>query len=290
MGFFRILANVPEDKLVPPFPFKANNNILFPSGKFETYVTLEELKVYDSSKHYKILESCQFVSESNYYPYKDFIESMYQKRLQLKQSNDPMQLPLKIILNSIYGKTDQKVNRIMGNLFNPVIFSFITGFTRAQLYGFMRKNSLEREIVAFATDSICTTRKLDVNSTKLGEFSFEGESDDVFYLQNWFYRFNGKWKQRGFGKLGSKEIEHLETFEKDDKLYYKISVKRNTRLRSGIIQNNIADIGKIATVTKNVNLNADRKRLWLGQIESINQKYYNDSVPISLNFVTKCNI
>ncbi|GKS67465.1 hypothetical protein YTPLAS73_10120 [Nitrosarchaeum sp.] len=138
----------------------------------------------------------------------------------------------------------------MGNLFNPVIFSFITGFTCTQLYGFMRKNNLEREIVAFAADSICTTRKLDVNSTKLGEFSFEGESDNVFYLQNGFNRFNGSWKQRGFGKLNGKEIEHLEIFEKDDKLHYKIAVKRNTRLRSGIIQNNIADIDKITHIQK----------------------------------------
>ncbi len=32
---------------------------------------------------------------------------------------NPMQLPIKIILNSIYGKTGQKVNRIIGNFFNP---------------------------------------------------------------------------------------------------------------------------------------------------------------------------
>jgi AbiV family abortive infection protein len=31
------------------------------------------------------------------------------------------------------------------------------------------------------------------------------------------YRFNGKWKKRGLGKLGSKEIEHLQTYEKSGK-------------------------------------------------------------------------
>lgn len=32
----------------------------------------------------------------------------------------------------------------------------------------MRKNDLERDIMEFATDSICSARKLGVNSTKLG--------------------------------------------------------------------------------------------------------------------------
>lgn len=59
------------------------------------------------------------------------------------------------------------------------------------------------------------------NFDALGEFSFDGMGNDVYYLQNGFYRFNGMWKQRGLGKLGSKEIEHLETYEKDGKLFYK---------------------------------------------------------------------
>lgn len=84
----------------------------------------------------------------------------------------------------------QRTKNVIGNLFNPVIFAFIKGFCRAQLYDFVHKNNLERDVVFFATDSICTTKKLDVNSTKLGNFSFDGMADDVFVLQNGFYRFN----------------------------------------------------------------------------------------------------
>lgn len=143
--------------------------------------------------------------------------------------------------------------------------------------------------MAFATNSVCVTKKLNVNSTKLGEFSFDGMGNDVFYLQNGFYRFNGKWKQRGLGKLGSKEIEHLETYEKDGKLYYKFNVLRNSRLRSSIIQNKIQDIGKIRPIEREVNLNADRKRLWLGRIESIDESF-NESIALSLNFIDKSRI
>ncbi len=284
IGLFRIRANIPDCKYIPPFPFRVNHNIIFPSGEFETYVTLQELQACESKTFYRILESYQFIPESDIYPYRDFIEKLYQKRMELKQQNDPMQLPIKIILNSIYGKTGQNVNHKIGNLFNPVIFAFITGFCRAQLYNFVRENANERDVVFFATDSICTTKKLDVNSTKLGDFSFDNEADDVFVLQNGFYRFNGKWKQRGLGKLNGKEIEHLDTFEKDGRLYYRFNVLRNNRLRSSILQNNIQDIGKIKPKIREFNLNADRKRFWLRRIESMDNRVMNESMPLSLNY------
>lgn len=282
LGFFEIEADIPDVTYIPPFPFRANGQLVFPSGRFVTYVTLAELQNCEKS-WYKIRNSWQFVPNSESYPYRKFIENLYQKRLELKQNGSPMQLPIKIILNSIYGKTGQKINRIIGNLFNPVIFSFITGFARAQLYRFVVDNSLEKDVVAFATDSICVTKKLDIDSQKLGEFSFEKSASDVFYLQNGFYRFDGKWKQRGLGKLGSKEIEHIDTFEKNGKLLCQLEVKRNTRLRSSILQDNLSEIGKIKSITREINLNADRKRLWLGKIENIESKTINDSMPISLN-------
>ena len=94
---------------------------------------------------------------------------------------------------------------------------------------------------------------------------------------------NGNWKQRGLGHLGTKEIEHLETYEKNGKLFYKFNVLRVGQLRSSIIQNNIGNIGKFSLITREINLNADRKRVWLGQIESVEYKTMNESVSLSLN-------
>jgi len=142
---------------------------------------------------------------------------------------------------------------------------------------------LEREIIFLATDSICTTRKLDVNSSELGKFSLVNSADDVFVLQNSFYRFNDIWKQRGFGRLKGKDIEHLETFEKNGRLCCKLRILRNTRLRSSIIQNKISNIGKINLVIREMNLNADRKRFWPVRLESIDSKVCNDSMSLSLN-------
>ena len=45
----------------------------------------------------------------------------------------------------------------------------------------------------------------------------------------------------------------------------------------------LSNIGKIKPVIREVNLNADRKRFWLGRIESVDSQVCNESMPISLN-------
>ena len=78
----------------------------------------------------------------------------------------------------------------MGNLFNPVIASFITGYVRSQLYSFMKRYDLDNEVVAFATDSIAVRKKIPIlDSEKLGEMKLDKAGSDVIFLSNGFYLF-----------------------------------------------------------------------------------------------------
>ena len=285
LGFFKIQCDIPDCKYIPPFPFRTNRKLIFPSGKFVTYCTLAELQTCNNPKYYKILESYQYLDNNPTYPYKEFIESIFQKRMKFKEENNPLQLPLKVILNSIYGKTAQRIGNKIGNLFSPVIASTITGTTRAMLYEFIQKHQIEDDAVSFATDSIITTKKLDVNSADLGGFAYENSGDDVYVLQNGIYRFNGKWKKRGIGNLGNKQIEHLDTIEKDGQLYQVMKVLRVNRLRTAILTDSIGEIGKFKTVERLVNLNADKKRMWFEELADVNDGKMIDSLSISLNWL-----
>lgn len=287
LGFFKILVDIPECKYIPPFPFRANHKLFFPSGKFITYCTLDELRACNEPRFYEILESYQYVDKNPDYVYKDFIESIYNKRLEFKSQNNPLQLPLKIILNSIYGKTAQRVGNRIGNLFSPIIASQITGKARAMLYDFVLKNNIESQVVSFATDSVITTKKIDTHSDRLGEFKYVDSGNDVYVLQNGIYRFNGQWKKRGIGTLGNKQIEHLDTIEKDGNLYQVMKVMHVNRLRTSILTNSIQNIGRFTTIQRLVNLNADRKRQWFERLTDINEKKMLDSVPVSLSFYDK---
>ena len=287
LGFFKIEVRYDECEYLPSFAFrritKNNDLVCFPSGKFVTYATLEELRNVDQ-KNYKILDSWQYFDDNPAYPFKDFIIKFYNKRKELKKQGNPLQLPIKIILNAIYGKMGQKQNRKIGNVFNPVIFAFITGYARAQLISFVKQYNLEKDVVAFATDSVCVTRAVNVDSDELGKFSFEKYAEDVYYLQNGFYRFDDSWKLRGLGKLGKKEIEHIDTIEKDGRLYYQYKVLRTKKLASAIIQNQIDDIGRIKEETREVNLNGDDKRFWLGRLVDINDNKSNNSTSLNPEF------
>jgi len=58
-------------------------------------------------------------------------------------------------------------------------------------------------------------------------------------------------------------------------------------LRLFIIQNVISKIGIIKEETREFNLNVDRKRVWLGRVESMNDGIMNESMPLSLNLFHK---
>ena len=106
-----------------------------------------------------------------------------------------------------------------------------------------------------------------------------------FHSGTTYFLENGSpdnWKNRGLGNLGSKEIEQLETYVKGDKLYRKFTINRVKQLRRSIIQNEISEIGKIKSIVREVDLNADNKRFWLGQITKIDSST-NYSVPLSAN-------
>jgi len=293
VGFFHIRVNISYSVKIAPFPFRTKNNrIIYPTGEFETFVTLEELKVIigDTRIKYKILESSQFIANENCtYPFRDFIKSQYQKRLELKKQQNSLERAIKIVLNSMYGKTAQRTNKVMGNLFNPAIASFITGYARAHLYRFMKENNLEKDTVAFATDSIACRKKIpNLNSIDLGEMKLDNQGNDTYFLSNGFYKINGTWKNRGIGYDTERkvDIEHLKTkIDKEGQLYITIATTKTTHIKGGIVYDKIADIGKIETYDKRIGLNSDRKRYWFTDLESLNEQKFCDSVPIPIDLM-----
>jgi hypothetical protein len=293
LGFYRILADVDNSVRVSPFPFRTKDNMLiYPVGKFETYVTLEELKAVEGDNRisYKILDSWQFIPDKNCtYPFKEFIEQQYNKRLELKENGDQLERAIKVVLNSMYGKMAQRVNNRIGNLFNPVIAAFITGYTRAQLYHFVRKHDLDRYVVAFATDSIAIKKEVpNLNSKKLGEMKLDKHASDVIFLSNGYYRFNGKWKRRGVGydRETKQEVEHLDTrITEDGQLYIKVKTPKTTHIKGGIRNNKVKDVGKIEEYEKHIKLNSDKKRFWLSELESLKDGTCCNSAPWNVDMI-----
>lgn len=169
------------------------------------------------------------------------------------------------------------------------ILPYVSG-TYAQLYRYIMEKELEKDVVFMATDSICTTRDLGKGSPELGQFALKDRADDIFCIQNGINRFNGKFKNRAIGKMKGRTIENPEIFECDGKVYIPLRVERVTNLKSAIYQNRISEIGKFTEVTREIDLNADQKRLWIGRLTSLKNDQFNDSRPLSLNYFRKQDI
>jgi len=284
LGFFKIKCNIPETKHISPFFFKVRGKIIFPVGEFVTYATLDELKSCEDSSWYEIIDSWQYLDPYPFYPFRRIIEEFYAKRQQLKRDKDPLELPIKVILNSMYGKTAQTTDNKTGNMFNPVLASTITGKCRAMLYQTIIQNDMERDVLFMYTDSIATRKKLNLNSKTLGLFSqdFEGS---IYSLQSGFYAKNGKFERsRGIGQLGDETIIHKDTkLDSKGRLVYEFDKIKVGTLKINIKKGNLDNIGAFTTETKKLKLNGDRGRFWIGELTDIRLKEHNISTPFNLS-------
>jgi hypothetical protein len=231
LGYFKIRANIPADKHLTPFVFKANGKVAFPSGKFITYATIDELRACENPDYYEIMQAYQFIpNDASCHPYEGFINDYYRQKQELKDAPGGLYLPFKIMLNSVYGKTGEVrrdgYRKVAGNFYNPVIFAHIPGGTRAQLYRAVIENHLEKDVVFMATDSICTTKDLGWNSGKLGAFSCKGHTADLFCIQNGINRWDKEWKKRGFGNIKGRRIENTRIYEENGRVFMRLKMDR----------------------------------------------------------------
>jgi len=291
LGFFKIKCNIPETKHITPFFFKVRGKIIFPKGEFITYATLDEIKSCEDSSWFTIIDSWQYTDLHPFYPFQRIIEELYEKRQILKKNKDPLELPIKIILNSMYGKTMQTTENKIGNMFNPVLGTTICGKARAMLYETIMKNDMERNVIFLYTDSIATTKKLNLDSNKLGGFSedFEGS---IYALQSGFYSKNGYFERsRGIGQLGDETIMHKDTkVDSKGRLIYEFEKKRVGTLKLNIKQKTLDNIGAFTTVKRNLKLNGDRGRMWFGKLTDVRLKERNISTPFNLSIFDSTKI
>lgn len=190
-----------------PFPYRTKQKglILFPShGKawlmrddllagvewFKTF--LPEARIEDFMQ---IEEYSLFYPANDEKPY-EFLFELYDMRKELKNLGDILEKCIKLVINSLYGKTVQSVGEPgkAPSCACPYYGSAITAGCRAQLMRAALKDPYA--IVSFMTDGISSTRPLELDGLKkngagdvqLGDWEFE-EVKDGFYLMSGIYSY-----------------------------------------------------------------------------------------------------
>ncbi len=193
-----------------PFPFRyEDGSIDFPLNGTGWYWYPEvkaALEIFPDMVH--VLEGHIFQPSYNIKPF-EFIRTKYQQRLDFKSNLDPAiksaELPVKLGLNSLFGKQMQHVGRYKPPHQSFINAGYITSAIRAKL--FLAAHKDPESVIMFATDGLLSTHKLLENDPgkPLGGWEVK-QIKEAFVLQSGVYRFvhreNDKLevKTRGFGK------------------------------------------------------------------------------------------
>jgi hypothetical protein len=265
-GFFEIEANIPKDQEIGPFMFRIGNKVLNPVGRFRTVTTLSEL-VHVPYEWFRINRGFIFEPNSLDNPLADLMRSLYTVRL---TKEEPQRTVYKILMNSVYGKTAQVKPRV-GQLFSPIVAAYITGFTRALLL----KASLGKPglPIAFATDAIFSKIPLEnlEIGPNMGQWTAE-KHESLTLFMNGVYFLGKKAKTRGFSPKVIVDNRQVElTLDLVNR--YLVNGKVNlTLIKPNPFKDSLRrgrNPGEFTENTREIDLNADSKRIWLTPLVSL---------------------
>lgn len=206
----RIRWEIDRNAFWSPFPWRdRDGTILYPT-EGEGWYWMPELEVARQrfGDCYQVLE-CYAAEGELTFPLRNLIEETFRYRAELKAEGNPSHVPVKLILNSIYGKFAQQVGRATYR--NMIWAGLITSYTRAEL---MRV--LPDDAVVVMTDSIWTPTPLpdEVVTGGLGGWELQPENRLVVAEAGLYKAWSPEdptpstW-QRGFDKRYPVDIEGI---------------------------------------------------------------------------------
>lgn len=193
----------------PPFPWRSNNgSIRYPlEGEGWYWYPEVEMAMKKYGENHFSIEESYYARGKIEFPFMELIQNTFRYRQQLKAENHPSHIPVKLILNSLYGKFAQTVGK--ASYHSTIWAGIITSITRAQLM-----NVLDENVVCVMTDSIWSTKPLHIPlGSNLGDWEEQSESELVLAEAGLYEATNTKGEkhvwQRGFDKRNPVNIRKL---------------------------------------------------------------------------------
>lgn len=291
----------------PLLPYRTETKLLFPTGTFRGWYSHAELcraidlgyVIKDIHKTYYYTKEC--------IPFREFVTDMYKKRLAFLETENNMQLVVKLLMNGLYGKFGQKFTnkdewkifdqtyeellqydsferigdfiRIKKDMGIPSSFCFpiwalyTTAYARLKLHDYI----LRSDPIYVDTDSI-VTKKSFPNSAQLGKLKLEYKIKSGIIVKPKFYCFNGKSKIKGIMKRFD-ESEFKSLLDNPYHLYQKFTKFKESQRRS-LTPNQIIATKKFLTLN-------DDKRVWKGDYSYSDIEF---SEPIDMDTIQKTEI
>jgi hypothetical protein len=254
--------------------------------------TFETVLYYGGKSKINIKLACHLYCKRGYL-FKNKVEKLYDLKKKYPEDSEIY----KIALNALYGKLLQKISNYVKKkdqkfafaisdshydnenkelffkidkphqLRNAIYASFITSFTRSQIYGDIYKH--QDKIIAIFTDCIISEIPLDLPlSDKIGEYK-QKIIKDLYIIGSgvYFYKEVNKQKLsfRGFNISNPKDIIKKLLHSKISKIRF--LDKQRVSLGKALSQHNEEYYNLIYNAEKILDLNFDNKRVWERKIK-----------------------
>lgn len=247
-GVAECTVESPEDLFLPVLPLKMDGKLCFPLGKFRGTWTFPELQK-AKELGYKILKVHNaYGTDNGCYPFKNYMEDMYQKRLEA--SNDSDKNLYKLLMTNLYGRLIQHNSRcvlthgmmdaqqeeetgailksVYGNIYiyevpllepppsaNYLWGAYVTSYGRLLLYKQLEiaHNTKGCTLLYCDTDSVITKGKkpkLDYDQKRLGALKSEEWEKGNFVMPKGYFLM-----RKNKNKVTCKGIPQPSTLSKD---------------------------------------------------------------------------
>jgi len=172
-------------------------------------------------------------------------------------------------MNALYGTFVERHEDVdthlvtSGILFNSVWGSVITAKIRHKLLSDIKKKDY-KHIVGFHTDSILTTKPLDLPlSDKMGDWHLETEKDvSGVVLKSGIYQIGDVVKRRGF--VAIKNFDWFDLLKKNlNESYIETSYTKVMKIAESLRRfHNVDQVNTFIESIRKLYINGDRKRNW----------------------------
>lgn len=205
IGIYRVswrIGNINDAPPWGPFPYRsAGGNVFFPvTSGYGWYLSPEVYAAQSAHLIINIEEGYVFDGTEGYgrgtrkgdSTLAQFVELMGRVRAQAKLEGDPAHRGLKLLMNSLYGKTLQKVGA--RTYFNAFVASWITSVTRSRIYDLVRLGDMH-DVVSIMTDGVLTRKPLPaVLGKSLGQWEVTMFEDGYQFAPGIYVLNRGKYK------------------------------------------------------------------------------------------------
>jgi hypothetical protein len=259
----------------PVLPWKSpeNGKLLFPIGRFTGVWTYPELReaLRQGYRIDRVHEAVEYDPMPS--PFREYIDYLYQKRMEVKGHDELMSYTIKIAMNATYGKFSEagaltvlsrgkryELGQVPKHS-NMIWSSYILAYGRLKLYRYMLEAAEKGTLLYVDTDSVfvrCPRAPFGAGSQRLGELAQKGCYQYAHFKLPKLYRVDDRYRAKGIPA----DRGHTADTDRLKRQYFEQGVAEFSKPYRWLESKKLGELANVwHTTTKRVNATYDKRQV-----------------------------